>query len=53
MSTHLLIAIVLLIVVLAGIFAYRMNAAYHSIGSFVAAIAALILFLMAIGTIHL
>jgi len=51
-STSVLIAIVLFIVVLAGIFSYRINAAYHTVGSFVAAIAALLLFLMAIGVIH-
>ena len=52
MSLALLIAIILLIVVLAGIFAYRANAAYGTVGSFVAAIAALLLFLMAVGVIH-
>jgi hypothetical protein len=53
MSTHLLIALILLIVVLAGIFAYRYRAGYQAVGSFVAAIAALLLFLMAINVIHL
>lgn len=53
MSLSLVIAIILLIVVLAGIFSYRINATYQSVGSFVAAIAALLLFLMAIGVIHL
>lgn len=52
MSTGLLIAIVLLIIVFAGIFIYRVQASYHAIGSFVAALAALLLFLMAIGVIH-
>jgi hypothetical protein len=46
MNLGLLIAIILLIIVLAGIFSYRINATYQSIGSFVAAIAALLLFLM-------
>ncbi len=53
MSLGLFIAIVLLIIVFAGVFSYRMNAAYHTVGSFVAAIAALILFLMAVGVIHI
>jgi len=53
MSLALLLAIILFLVVLAGIFSYRINAAYQGIGSFVAAIAALILFLMAIQVIHL
>jgi hypothetical protein len=44
----LIIAIILLIVVLAGIFSSYANAAYGRPGGFVAAIAALILFLMAI-----
>ncbi len=52
MNTSVLIAIILLIIVLVGIFAGRMNAAYHTVGSFVAAIAALVLFLMAIGVVH-
>jgi hypothetical protein len=52
MSLGLLIALILLIVVLAGIFAYRWRAGYQTVGSFVAAIAALLLFLMAIGVIH-
>jgi hypothetical protein len=53
MSLSLLIALILLIVVLAGIFAYRWRAGYQTVGSFVAAIAALLLFLMAINVIHL
>lgn len=53
MSLSLLIAIILLIVVLAGIFSYRINVAYQTVGGFIAAIAALLLFLMAIGVIHL
>ncbi len=53
MNTSVLIAIILLIIVLVGIFAYRVNDAYRSIGSFVAAIAALVLFLMAIGVVHI
>jgi hypothetical protein len=52
MSLGLIIALILLIVVLAGIFAYRWRATYATVGSFVAAIAALLLFLMAIGVIH-
>lgn len=53
MDTSLLIAIILFIVVLAGIFSYRVNAAYQGAGSFTAAIAALLLFLMAIHVIHI
>jgi len=53
MDTSLLISIILLIVVLAGIFSYHINVAYQGVGSFVAAIAALLLFLMAIHVIHL
>ena len=52
MSLGLLIALILLIIVFAGVFSYRMNAAYHTVGSFVAAIAALLLFLMALNIIH-
>ncbi len=52
MSMSVLIAIILLIVVLVGIFSYRVNAAYHTVGSFIAAIAALLLFLLAINVIH-
>ncbi len=52
MSVGLLIALILLIIVLAGIFAYRYQAKYAGPGSFVAAIAALLLFLMAVGLIH-
>ncbi len=52
MSVGLLIALILLIIVLVGIFAYRYRAAYAGVGSFVAAIAALLLFLMAVGLIH-
>jgi len=52
MSVGLLIAIILLIIVLVGIFAYRYRATYAGVGSFVAAIAALLLFLMAVGLIH-
>lgn len=51
MSVALLIAIILLIVVLAGLF-YKPPAPYGSVGNFVAAIAALILFLMAVNLIH-
>jgi hypothetical protein len=53
MSLELLIAIIFLIIVLAGIFSYRVNATYQGVGSFVAAIAALLLFLMAVHVIHL
>jgi hypothetical protein len=49
----LLIAIILLIVVLGGIFSYRINASYQMAGGFVAAIAALLLFLMAVNVIHI
>lgn len=52
MSTGVLIAIVLLIVVFAGIFIYRVRVGYQTVGSFVAAIAALLLFLMAVGVLH-
>lgn len=53
MSLSLLIAIILLIVVLAGVFSAHVNAAYQTVGGFVAAIAGLLLFLMAVGVIHL
>jgi hypothetical protein len=53
MDLSVLIAIILLIVVLAGVFSYRVSATYQSAGSFIAAIAALLLFLMAIHVIHL
>jgi hypothetical protein len=53
MSLSIIIAIILLIVVLAGIFSYRYRASYQTVGSFVAAIAALLLFLMAVGILHL
>lgn len=53
MSLELLIAIILLIIVLMGVFSYHINAAYQGVGSFVAAIAALLLFLMAVHVIHL
>jgi hypothetical protein len=52
MSLGLLIAIILLIIVLAGIFSYRFNPAFQTAGGFIAAIAALLLFLMAIHVIH-
>jgi hypothetical protein len=52
MSLSLLIALILLIVVLLALFAYRYRASYAGVGSIVGAIAALILFLMAIGVIH-
>jgi hypothetical protein len=53
MTTSMLIAIILFVIVLAGIFSYRINATYYSIGSIIAAIAALLLFLIAINAIHL
>lgn len=53
MHLSVVIAIVLLIVTLSGIFSYKVNAAYQTFGGFVAAIAALLLFLMAITVIHL
>jgi uncharacterized BrkB/YihY/UPF0761 family membrane protein len=53
MHSNVILAIVFLIVTLAGIFSYRVNAAYQTFGGFVAAIAALLLFLMAINVIHL
>ena len=52
MSLGIIIAIILLIVVFAGIFVYRVQPSYHGIGAMVAAIAALLLFLMAVGVIH-
>ena len=52
MSTNTLIAIILFIIVLAGVFAPLYNATYGRVGSFVAAIAALVLFLMAVGVVH-
>jgi hypothetical protein len=53
MHLSVLIAVVLLIVTLAGIFSYRVNVAYQSFGGFIAALAALLLFLLAINVIHL
>lgn len=53
MSLGLLIAIILLVVVFAGIFAYRVRPGYQTVGSLVAAICALLLFLMAVGVIHI
>ena len=52
MTTSILIAIILFVIVLAGIFSYRVSAGYQTVGSFVAAIAALLLFLLAINVIH-
>ncbi len=52
MSIGLLIAIILLIIILLGAFAGRWNAAYGNIGSVAVAIAALILFLMAVGLVR-
>lgn len=52
MSLALLIAIILLIIVLVGLF-YSPPAPYGNAGNFVAALAALLLFLLAIGVIHL
>jgi hypothetical protein len=48
-----IIDIILLIVILAGIFSYRVRATYQTSGGFVAALAALILFLIAMRVIHL
>ena len=53
MGLSLLIAIILLIVTFAGIFSYKVNVTYQTLGNFVAAIAALLLFLMAIHVIHI
>lgn len=53
MGVSVLIAIILLIVTLAGIFSYKVNAAYQTFCGFVAAIAALFLFLLAIHVVHL
>ena len=52
MSVNLLIALILLVIVFAGIFVYRVRVGYQTLGSFAAAIAALLLFLMAAGVIH-
>lgn len=52
MSLSLLIPVILLILVIAGIFSYRINAGYQLIGNFVAGVSALLLFLMAIGVFH-
>ncbi len=49
----LIIAIVLLIAIFFGVFGYRLNPLYQTFGGFVAAIAALVLFLIAIHVIHL
>jgi hypothetical protein len=58
MHLSVVIAIILLIVVFGGLFSYRVNAvntnaSYQTVGSFVAGIAALLLFLMAIGVLNL
>lgn len=52
MSLALLLAIILLIVVLAALF-YTPPAPYGSAGKFIGAICALLLFLIAVGVIHL
>ena len=52
MSIGLIVAIILLIVALAGIFSPAVNARYGRVGGFVAALAVLLLFLMAVGVIH-
>ena len=52
MSLGLLIALVLFIVVLAGLFSWSFGPQYQRVGSFVAAICALLLFLMAVGVVH-
>ncbi len=52
MSLFLIISVLLLIIVLAGLF-YRPPAPYSTVGSFVAAIAALLLFLIAVGVLHI
>lgn len=53
MHLSVLIAIVLLIVTLLGIFSYKVGAEYQTFGNVVAAIAALLLFLMSINVIHI
>lgn len=53
MNTNVLIAIIMFVIVVLGMFAYRVNQAYQTLGNVVTFIAALILFLMAIGVIHL
>jgi len=52
MSLAIVIAIILLIVALGGIFSWRYNATYQGPGSILAAIAVLLLFLLAINVIH-
>ncbi len=52
MSLALLIALILLIAVFAGLF-YTVPAPYGTAGKFIAAICALLLFLMAIGVLRL
>jgi len=52
MSLGLLIALILLIVILACLFVGRYRAEFATPGSFIAAICALLLFLMAVGVIH-
>ena len=52
MSVFLLIALVLFIVILVGLF-YAAPAPYGNAGKFVAAICALLLFLIAIGALHI
>jgi hypothetical protein len=56
MHTSVVIDIVLLIVIVAGIFGYRQRASYQmgdSVLVIVSSLAALFLFLFAIGVIHL
>lgn len=52
MSLALLIAIILLLIILFGAYAGRFNATYAPIGSLAVVIAALILFLMAVGLVR-
>ena len=51
MSLHVLIALVLLVVVLCGLFAGRFRPDYVVVGSIVGALCAVLLFLMAIGAL--
>lgn len=52
MSVHLLISIILFVVILLGLFSGRYRAEFANVGSIIAAIAALFLFLMAINVVH-
>jgi hypothetical protein len=53
MELSVVISIILLIAILGGIFSYHVNQAYQTLGGFVAALCALVLFLIAIRVIHI